>query len=206
MDENVDEINNRKENIISLILKKYNKTFDENKVNENVVEEEENIVTEEDINKTKAEFKKLLLEVADVEKETKCIIETKDLFENNISLNSTKIHQMNFIQDIDLVAKVVKYRKLEIKKQIRIINLSIEVYKHVIVKLNCYNYFLSNPNLQLNTQNLEQRKLLDDKQKCINIFNAMVFNDNAYFLNDTLCRYVNLEKKLSSFSKTKTAK
>jgi hypothetical protein len=86
MDENVDEINNRKENIISLILKKYNKTFDENKVNENVVEEEENIVTEEDINKTKAEFKKLLLEVADVEKETKCIIKTKDLFENNKSL------------------------------------------------------------------------------------------------------------------------
>jgi len=185
-------------NIITLILKKYNEKFDENE-NEN----EKNIET----NKIKTEneliFKKLLLEVDKAEKETTCNEDFKELFTNK--KNIPQIHKMNFIQDINMVRNIVTYRKLEIKRQIRIVSLAIQVYKYVLIKLKCYNYFknYTNNQLKLNTQNYDIEELKNDKQKCINIFNKYIFN-NEHFLQDTLCRYIELEKKLQQFSRTYT--
>jgi hypothetical protein len=174
-------------NIITLILKKYNEKFDENENNE----------TNKIISKNNLDFKKLLLEVDKVEKETKCA-STKELFLNNT--NVTNIHDMNFIQDINMVRSIVKYRKLEIKKQIRIISLSIEVYKYVLIKIKCFDYFRDNNNtLKLNMEGFNMEELEKDRKKCIEIFNQSVFN-NAYFLQDTLCRYIELENKLKQFT------
>ena len=175
-------------NIITLILRKYNEKFDENE------NKEENKI----IRKNNLDFKRLLLEVDKVEKETKCA-STKELFLNNT--NVTKIHKMNFIQDINMVTNIVKYRKLEIKKQIRIISLSIEVYKYVLIKIKCFDYFTSNNNntLKLNMEGFNMEELEKDRKKCIEIFNQSVFN-NAYFLQDTLCRYIVLEEKLKHFT------
>ena len=184
--------------IISLILKKYNEKFDENETEK----ENEN----KEINKIKLEnelsFKKLLLEVDTAEKETKPCMTTdfKELFVNK--RNIPKIHQMNLIQDINMVRNIVVYRKLEIKKQIRIVSLAIQVYKYVLIKIKCYNYFTdTNNKLKINTQNLDIEDLNNDKQKCINIFNNFIFT-NEHFLQDTLCRYIELEKKLQEFSKS----
>ena len=178
-------------NIITLILKKYNEKIDENENNE----------TNKIISKNNLDFKKLLLEVDKVEKETKCA-STKELFLNNT--NVTNIHDMNFIQDINMVRSIVKYRKLEIKKQIRIISLSIEVYKYVLIKIKCFDYFRDNNNtLKLNMEGFNMEELEKDRRKCIDIFKKTVFN-NAYFLQDTLCRYIELENKLKQFTeKTK---
>lgn len=107
---------------------------------------------------------------------------------------------MNFIQDINMVRSIVKYRKLEIKKQIRIISLSIEVYKYVLIKIKCFDYFRDNNNtLKLNMEGFNIEELQKDRGKCINIFKKTVFN-NAYFLQDTLCRYIELENKLKQFT------
>lgn len=174
-------------NIISAILKKYNEKFDENENNE----------TNKIISKNNLDFKKLLLEVDKVEKETQCA-STKELFLNNT--NVTNIQDMNFIQDINMVRSIVKYRKLEIKKQIRIISLSIEVYKYVLIKIKCFDYFRDNNNtLKLNMEGFNIEELEKDRGKCINIFKKTVFN-NAYFLQDTLCRYIELENKLKQFT------
>jgi hypothetical protein len=169
-------------NIISLILKKYNEKFDENENDEN----------NKIIIKNNMDFKKLLLEIDKVEKETKCVTDNKELFLSNKNIKS--IHEMNFIQDINLVTEIVRYRKLEIKRQIRTISLAIEVYKYVLIKIKCVDYFSNTYNLQLNTDDLSK-----DKQKCVEIFNSAVFN--PYFLQDTLCRYNDLEDKLESFNK-----
>ena len=154
--------------IISLILKKYNEKFDENETEK----ENEN----KEINKIKLEnelsFKKLLLEVDTAEKETKPCMTTdfKELFVNK--RNIPKIHQMNFIQDINMVRNIVTYRKLEIKKQIRIVSLAIQVYKYVLVKIKCFNYFkgYTSNQLNLNTENFDIEDLKRDKQKCIDIY------------------------------------
>jgi hypothetical protein len=169
-------------NIISLILKKYNEKFDENENDEN----------NKIIIKNNMDFKKLLLEIDKVEKETKCVTDNKELFLSNKNIKS--IHEMNFIQDINLVTEIVRYRKLEIKRQIRTISLAIEVYKYVLIKIKCVDYFSNTYNLQLNTDDLSK-----DKQKCVEIFNSAVFN--PYFLQDTLCRYNDLEDKLKSFNR-----
>ena len=115
-------------NIISAILKKYNEKFDENEK-----------AKDEIMNKNNEDFKKLLLEIDKVEQETKCVTDIKELFLTNRNIIS--IHEINFIQDIRLVTKIVEYRKLEIKKQIRIINLAIEVYKYVLIKIECFDFF-----------------------------------------------------------------
>jgi len=185
--------------IISLILKKYNEKFDENETEK----ENEN----KEINKIKLEnelsFKKLLLEVDTAEKETKPCMTTdfKELFVNK--RNIPKIHQMNFIQDINMVRNIVTYRKLEIKKQIRIVSLAIQVYKYVLVKIKCFNYFkgYTSNQLNLNTENFDIEDLKRDKQKCIDIFEKYIFK-NEYFLQETLCRYIELEEKLKKFSRT----
>jgi hypothetical protein len=165
-------------NIITLILKKYNEKFDENEDNKN----------NEVMIKNNMDFKKLLLEVDKIEKETKCVTDTKDLFLSDT--NITSIHKMNFIQDINLVTNIVKYRKLEIKKQIRIISLAIQVYKYVLIKIKCVGFKLE----------LNKDDLLKDRRKCVEIFNSAIF-ENPYFLQDTLCRYIDLENKLKIFSK-----
>jgi len=170
-------------NIISLILKKYNEKFDENENNEN----------NKIMIKNNLDFKKLLLEIDKVEKETKCVTDNKELFLSNTN-NIKSIHEMNFIQDINLVTEIVKYRKLEIKRQIRTISLAIEVYKYVLIKIKCVDYFSNKYNLNLNNDDL-----LKDRRKCVEIFNSAVFN--PYFLQDTLCRYNDLEDKLKSFNK-----
>ena len=117
----------------------------------------------------------------------------------NINTNVTNIHDMNFIQDINMVRSIVKYRKLEIKKQIRIISLSIEVYKYVLIKIKCEDFFSNEYKIELN-----KADLLKDRQKCVEILQTAVLNDNSYFLQDTLCRYIELEDKLKSFSKKNT--
>ena len=171
-------------NIISLILKKYNEKFDENENNEN----------NKIMIKNNMDFKKLLLEIDKVEKETKCVADNKELFLSNTD-NIKNIHEMNFIQDIKLVTNIVKYRKLEIKKQIRIICLAIEVYKYILIKIKFFDMLSNNLNLQLNIDDL-----FKDRKKCVDIFNTAIFK-NSYFLQDTLCRYIELEDKLKMFSK-----
>ena len=175
-------------NIISLILKKYNENFDENENNEN----------NKIMIKNNMDFKKLLLEIDKVEKETKCVTDNKELFLSNTN-NIKSIHEMNFIQDINLVTNIVKYRKLEIKKQIRIISLAIQVYKYVLIKIKCEDFFSNEYKIELN-----KADLLKDRQKCVEILQTAVLNDNSYFLQDTLCRYIELEDKLKSFSKKNT--
>lgn len=176
-------------NVITAILKKYNEIFDENEKNEN-----NKIIINNNVN-----FKKLLLEIDKVEKETKCITENSELFFNNTNIK--KIHEMNFIQDINLVTSIVRYRKLEIKKQIRIISLSIQVYKYVLIKIKCYDYFANNNNqLKLNIEQLNMESLENERKICINIFTKNIF-ENIHFLQDTLCRYVDLENKLQQFKK-----
>ena len=177
-------------NIISAILKKYNEKFDENEKSEEI----NKIKQENDLN-----FKKLLLEVDNAEKETKpCLTDFKELYTNVKTIK--KIHEMNFIQDINMVRNIVTYRKLEIKKQIRIVSLAIQVYKYILIKIKSYNHFkFTDIRLKINTENLHIEELIKDKQKCIEIFDKFIFN-NEYFLQDTLCRYIELEKKLVKFS------
>jgi hypothetical protein len=179
------------QNIITIILNKYSKNYSEKEI----TDEFDNY----DNKNVKLDFKKLLLEANKIQDESKCNFVNKELIlDKNIKVKN--IHELNFVQDINLVDKIVQYRKLEIKKQIRIINRVIELYKNILTKINCYNYY-SNERNEINLQNVIQQlniiQLNIYKQKCISIFNDFIFN-NADFLKNTLCRYVDLETSLKS--------
>jgi hypothetical protein len=184
------------QNIITIILKKYSENYSEKEITDEF--------NNYDNKNEKLDFKKLLLEVNKIQDESKCNFVNKELIlDKNIKVKN--IDELNFIQDINLVDKIVQYRKLEIKKQIRIINRVIEFYKNILTKINCYNYYSN----EINENNLQNNILLNIvhklnivqlntyKQKCINIFNDFIFN-NANFLKNTLCRYVDLETSLKS--------
>ena len=71
------------------------------------------------------------------------------------------------------------------------------MYKYVLIKIKFADFFSNNYSLQLNIDNL-----LKDRKKCVDIFETAIFK-NSYFLQDTLCRYIDLEEKLKAFNKPK---
>ena len=175
-------------NIISLILEKYNEKFDENDKNKDKENIEEKCSTQYDYEY----FRKLLIDINNTQIDAENINKNKEItFNTNIKV--VNIHELNFIQDIDLVEKYVKFRKLEIAKQIRIVNYIVEVYKNTLTLILCY------PFLHKLKYNVDLEKLNKNKQECINRLNKIVLNEDSYFLQSTLCRYIDLEEKLREF-------
>ena len=115
--------------ISTLILKNYNKKFDEN--------EKLKIPT-----KT-LDIKKLKINNLEIFKKNVSNNDSNRLninyVECNGSLNEKKITELDFITNIDLVNKIIFYRELEIQKIIAILEYNIEIYKNIIVSMNYIN-------------------------------------------------------------------
>jgi hypothetical protein len=176
-------------NIISLILEKYNEKFDENEKDKDKENIEEKCSTQYDYDY----FRKLLIDINSSQIDSQNKNKNKEIiFNTNIKV--VNIHELNFIQDIDLVEKYVKYRKLEVAKQIRIVNYIVEVYKNTLTLILCYPFLHNKLKYNVNLDNLNK-----NKQECINRLQKIVLNDDSYFLQTTLCRYLDLEEKLKEF-------
>lgn len=176
-------------NIISLILEKYNEKFDENENGKDKENIEKNCSTNYDYEY----FRKLLIDITDSQIDSQNKNKNKELiFNTNIKV--VNIHELNFIQDIDLVEKYVKFRKLEIAKQIRIVNYIVEVYKNTLTLILCYPFLHNKLKYKFDLENLNK-----NKQECIDRLKKIILNDDSYFLQSTLCRYIDLEEKLKEF-------
>ena len=175
-------------NIIAFILKEFNKKYEDEKDEKNEKDKKDEKDEKEEETNIKLNFKKILLEVNNIEFENKQY--TKELI-CDINLPIINITDLNFIQDINLVEKIVTYRKLEIKKQIIIINYTIEVYKNILIKIKCYEY--NDAKKLVNIHKIEDLKT--SKETCIDILNKFILQ-NSNYLQTTLFRYVDLEESL----------
>ena len=118
--------------ITDMLLKKYNEKYEA--FEKNNVDDKIDNINPRDI----LDFKKIILDLKDTNKTAKTL-RNEDIKE--IDCHDTKITnltEMDFVQDLTLTEKIVIFRKLEIKKQIMIINYLIQSFKVVSYQLIKY--------------------------------------------------------------------
>jgi len=220
-------------NVTKLLLEKYNKDFDERK---NEAEEiEKNCETNKkniskimksyitDLNKLN---KTELFELTNLEHPNRKINENINCdFKENLK----KIQNISFIQDINLLKKIIEYRKYEIKKEIILTKYYFAVYNNIISKilnlnyknfviynnntltnesssLNVFNYKMGEINNEKNTYyNLKYKvkldKLISYKDELEKILENIFLKNKEILLKKTLCKYIFLENNLKKFTK-----
>ena len=182
-------------NIITELLKKYNEEYDVEI--EKKYEEIKNIQEKSSTKYNENLFRQILI---DVDKTQKHIENVKIDFVFNENIKPVNITEMNFIQDINLVEKFVKYRKLEIMKHVRTINYTVEVYKllsYLIDFEDIINQSITDVKNIYTIKKIDGVNLLNQHKKCKDTLDDIVINNSAFFLNTTLCRFKELEIKLS---------
>jgi hypothetical protein len=182
-------------NIITELLKKYNKEYDVEI--EKKYEQIKNVQENSSIKYNEKLFREILI---DVNKTQKHIENVKIDFVFNENINPVNITEFNFIQDINLVEKFVKYRKLEIIKYVRAINYTLEVYKllsYLIDFEEIINSSIEDVKKVYTIQKIEKEKLLSQHKKSKEFLDDIVISNKSFFLNTTLCRFKILEKKLN---------
>jgi len=186
-------------NIITELLKKYNEEYDVEI--EKKYEEIKNIQEKSSTKYNENLFRQILI---DVDKTQKHIENVKIDFVFNENIKPVNITEMNFIQDINLVEKFVKYRKLEIMKHVRTINYTVEVYKllsYLIDFEDIINQSITDVKNIYTIKKIDGVNLLNQHKKCKDTLDDIVINNSAFFLNTTLCRFKELEIKLSEIKK-----
>jgi hypothetical protein len=182
-------------NIITELLKKYNEEYDVEI--EKKYEEIKNIQEKSSTKYNENLFRQILI---NVDKTQKHIENVKIDFVFNENIKPVNITEMNFIQDINLVEKFVKYRKLEIMKHVRTINYTVEVYKllsYLIDFEDIINQSITDVKNIYTIKKIDGVNLLNQHKKCKDTLDDIVINNSAFFLNTTLCRFKELEIKLS---------
>ena len=181
--------------ITDMILKKYNEKYEV--FEKNNVDDKIDNINPRDI----LDFKKIILDLKDTNKTVKTL-RNEDIKEIDCddTKKITKITEMNFVQDLTLTEKIVIFRKLEIKKQIMIINYLIQSFKVVSYQLIKYE--------EKNSARLIENPIADDirreydiliknKNNIKSILNSILENGEVLiFLRKTLCRYISLEENL----------
>ena len=140
-------------------------------------------------------LKKLIIKSIKRENNVGCNVNNDELIVKNsdITPSINNISEMNFIKDINLVNKIIRFRKLEIRREILIFNYGIEVYKNLLVKYKFYK--CGNPDYTSeNDRNLQ--KIIVDLINCNNYLNNIIYNSN--YIKTTLYRYASLN---NSFDK-----
>lgn len=178
-------------NITDMLLKKYNEKYEA--FEKNNVDDKIDNINPRDI----LDFKKIILDLKDTNKTAKTL-RNEDIKE--IDCDDTKkitnLTEMDFVQDLTLTEKIVIFRKLEIKKQIMIINYLILSFKVVSYQLIKYE---EKNSARLGEEQIRREHdiLIKNKNNIKSILNSILENEEVLiFLRKTLCRYISLEENL----------
>jgi len=177
--------------ITDMLLKKYNEKYEA--FEKNNVDDKIDNINPRDI----LDFKKIILDLKDTNKTVKTL-RNEDIKE--IDCDDTKkitnLTELNFVQDLTLTEKIVIFRKLEIKKQIMIINYLIQSFKVVCYQLIKYE---EKNSARLGEEQIRREHdiLIKNKNNIKSILNSILENGEVlFFLRKTLCRYISLEENL----------
>lgn len=185
--------------ITDMLLKKYNKKYEE--FEKNNIDDKIDNINPRDI----LDFKKIILDLKGTNKTVKTL-RNEDIKEIDCddTKKITKLSEMNFVHDLTLTEKIVIFRKLEIKKQIMIINYLIQSFKIVSYQLIKYE---EKNSTKLGEEQIKKEYDILVKNK--NTIKSMLKNilengEVLVFLRKTLCRYISLEENLVLLLKKNT--
>uniref|UniRef100_A0A6C0B0T6 Uncharacterized protein n=1 Tax=viral metagenome TaxID=1070528 RepID=A0A6C0B0T6_9ZZZZ len=112
--------------------------------------------------------------------------------ENNKNIASTnKKTQFDFIEDQDFMFKVIKYRRLEVMKQLLYFKKNIELYKYFcVIVSNLQSKFEKEERQEIQAQIQEKINILSNlKQQTLHILQTYFLNDSENLLKKTLFKY-----------------
>ena len=191
--------------ISKLLLKKYNTEFDEK--NENIKNIENNC-EKRDIKKIMKSYLTDLNKLNNIELQTLTKVNVNDThlkpIKCNYNKNIKKIQNFNFIQDVELVKKIIKYRKYEIIKEVTLIKWYFSVYVNIITKIISmqykkhkkvdYNEIENSLDSKIYEDTL--KKLFEYKETLENILTQICLENKNNLLKNTLCKYNFLETNI----------
>jgi hypothetical protein len=215
--------------ITRLLLDKYNTDFDERKKDLDNIEKKckEN---KKDFNKIMKAYITDLIRLNKTELTTLTNLEkpSGNVDKNllcDYKENKNKLENISFIEDIELLKKIIEYRKYEIKKEIILTKYYFSVYDNIISKiLNLkYKYFVifkneNNDTSSLNVFNYKTgeitkntyykikyeeklEKLISYKNELEAILENIFIKNKDVLLKKTYCKYVFLQNNLKKFTK-----
>ena len=167
--------------IISILFKKYDEPY--NNV-EPIPKNSQNML----------DFKDIIMELKNIEK--KCIkLNQKKfnlLFKQTINIKN--ISETNFIEDMDLLEKIIVYRKLVIRHLILIINYNIMCYNALVVNILFIKSHKKSDMDDIEIKN-DIEKLENFKTQRKFIITSILGKSGKYY-EETLCKYIEINKKL----------
>jgi len=166
-------------NIIEQLFNKYNEPYD-------------SVEPIEISNENKLDFKKIIMDLKDVEKTCK---ENKIPFDLkfNPSIKVKNIAEINFVDDLNLAESIIEYRKLVIRHIILINNYNVVTYNALLLAELELTYQRDNDKKNISETDIS--KIREDKERSKKYLEAILIKSGQFY-DETLCRYKDINDRL----------
>lgn len=169
-------------NIINHLFKKYDEPYN-NK--ETILKDNTNIL----------DFKNIIMELKNVEKKCTKLNDNKITSLFNPSINVKNIYDMNFVDDLDLLERIIEYRKLVIRYIILICNYNIEAYKCLVLKITYLTQLRMDDTKNVDIKDIEYLNELKEKRK---FYIVSILNKSSKYYQESICKYIEINNKLQN--------
>jgi hypothetical protein len=208
----IPETSNNFTNVIDLLISKYNKPFDDFQKKECEFFDEEVCKFYDKTNLEKINIKSQISEILFTLKSNEKNFDATLKFECNFTINTKTIQDMNFIEDMDFIIKMIIYRKSEILRFVAFLEYCIELYKEKCVTIDYLNFKKQrllvqkkikedSNDLELTLYNNQIQKVNKRKNDIKNFINTNIISKYSMIVNKTLCNYLTLEGRINKIKK-----
>jgi hypothetical protein len=173
-----------------LLLTKYNTPFDDDNKDIDVYKSVTAVPTEsikktmklylEDLTKLNDDAVYKLTQIQRTSQTSRQVQELNCDFTNH---NQTKIHELSFIEDVDMVLKIIMYRKQEILREMAFMQIMVSLYYNILAKI--LNLSVKK-GLQMDKELIELKKTKSEIEKELQNY---IVDNRDYLLRNILERY-----------------
>jgi hypothetical protein len=208
----IPETSNNFTNVIDLLISKYNKPFDDFQKKECAFFDEEVCKFYDKTNLEKINVHSQISEILFNLKSNEKNFDATLKFDCNFTINKKTIQDMNFIEDMDFIIKMIIYRKSEILRFVAFLEYCIELYKEKCVTIDYLKFkkqklitrkkIDENSNdIELTSYNNQIQKVDARKNDIKNFINTNIISKYSMIVNKTLCNYLTLEGRINKIKR-----
>jgi hypothetical protein len=185
-----------------LLLTKYNTQFDDDKDID--VYKSVSAVPAESIKKTMKLYLEDVTKLNDdavykltqIQRKSQTSTQDQELNCDFTNENKTKIHEMSFIEDVDMVLKIIMYRKQEILREMVLMQKMVSLYYNILAKI-------LNLSVKKGLMDKELIELTKTKSEIEKVLQNYIVDNRDYLLRNILERYQLLTNSVKKLVKKK---
>ena len=206
------ETSNNFTNVIDLLISKYNKPFDDFQKKECDFFDEEVCKFYDKTTLEKTNVNNKISEILFTLKSNEKNFDATLKFDCNFTINKKTIQDMNFIEDMDFIIKMIIYRKSEILRFVAFLEYCIELYKEKCVTIDYLKFKRQkllvqkkitegSNDTELTSYDNQIQKVDARKNDIKNFINTNIISKYSMIVNKTLCNYLTLEGRINKIKK-----